>query len=103
MDDIDTRAANAGSLWTRGDQAMAKGDRDLAYRLYTEAHDLVVDCARLHIRAHQKLQSVTRFHASRKEYITDRVLLALAPFGLFELIAFYFRSRVGQSAHCRRS
>lgn len=102
MDPIASRAAQAEQLWSQGLAAFERGERARSYALYTQAHDLVTDCAKLHIRAHQYLRTVTREHGHRGEWWTDRVLLALAPFGMFELIAWYFRSRVGADARCRR-
>lgn len=101
MLDIDDRARQADTLWRQGDAALAKGDAKAAYRLYTEAHDLVTDCARLHEQAHIRLKAVTRLHADKREFITDSILLALAPLGIFHLIALAFRTKACASALCR--
>ena len=50
MESIDERAPRAESLWARGEIAESAGDLAAAYALFTQAHDLVVDCARLHRR-----------------------------------------------------
>lgn len=101
MKGIETRSADAARLWQLGDAALATGNPELAYRKYTEAHDLVVDCPPLHIRAHRKLREVTRYRRPRTEYYTDNVLLWLAPLGVFELIAWYFRATGGLSGRRR--
>ena len=103
MDDIKQRAQQAQALWARGDAAFKRGDLDEAYRLHTQAHDLIVDCPELHRRAHQKLAAVNRLNGRRGELMTDRFLLATAPLGMFRLLAWYFRSRVAGSEHCRRA
>lgn len=101
MHSIESRAAQADELWSRGDDAFSAGDHRLAYQHYTSAHDLVIDCPTLHERAHRKLKTVTRQHGERGEYFTDSLLLALAPVGVFRLIAFALRSKVGGSELCR--
>ncbi len=101
MLDIETRAGQAGAMWQQGEAALQAGNPALAYDLFTLAHDLVTDCPRLHELAHRKLRTVTRRHRDKREFITDSVLLALAPLGIFRLIALYFRSRVGGSELCR--
>lgn len=103
MDDIQTRAGQAGQLWAEGDRALAAGDLARAWSLYTEAHDRVTDCPELHRRAHERLRGVNRINGHRGEYRTDVVLLALAPFGVFELLAVFFRSKVAGAAPCRRA
>lgn len=101
MQSIEIRAAEADRLWSGGDAALAAHDRERAYRLYTQAHDLIMDCARLHERAHHKLRTVTRLHADRREFYTDSLLIALAPLGVFQLISFALRSKVMASTICR--
>lgn len=101
MTDLQTRATQAEQLWARGDTALGARDLQSAYRLYTEAHDLITDCARLHEQAHRKLRTVNRLLGTRERY-TDNVLLFLAPLGVFELLAFVFRSRVASHELCRR-
>jgi hypothetical protein len=102
MDDIGTRATEARQLWESGDRSFAGGDHAEAWRLYTQAHDLITDCPELHRQAHEKLRSVNRLNGHRGELLTDIVLLTLAPLGIFELLAVYFRSRVAGAAVCRR-
>jgi len=102
MEAIGPRSAAAESLWRDGDAALASGQLEQAYRCYTAAHDQVTDCPRLHLEAHRRLRRVTRRRDPRGEYLTDTLLVKLAPLGVFELIALYFRSRVAGSAECRR-
>ncbi len=102
MDPVAQRAASAQSLWRDGDAALASGQPEQAYRYYTAAHDQVTDCPKLHLEAHRRLRRVTRQRDPRGEYLTDTLLVKLAPLGVFELIALYFRSRVAGTAACRR-
>jgi hypothetical protein len=101
MNDIQQRVKDARSLWSQGDAAFKQGNLEDAYRLYTEAHDLITDCPELHRQAHQKLREVNRVNGNRGEYLTDQFLLWTAPFGMFQLLALFFRSRVIGSELCK--
>ncbi|TJY55554.1 hypothetical protein E4T66_20810 [Sinimarinibacterium sp. CAU 1509] len=103
MPDIDQRVREAEALWQQGDALLAAGDGRGAYAAYTQAHDQVTDCPRLHETAHRKLRQVSRAHGHRGEVFTDIVLVWLAPLRIFELIALAMRSRVAAEALCRRS
>lgn len=103
MEEIAQRSASAEALWRDGDAALASGQPEQAYRYYTAAHDLVTDCPKQHLEAHRRLRRVTRARDPRGEYLTDTLLVKLAPLGVFELIAVFFRSRVAGSADCRRA
>lgn len=102
MQTIDVRMLEAEQLWRDGDALVAAGDGVAAYRLYTQAHDLIMDCPSLHERAHRKLQGVSAQHGHRGEIIIDKLLVWLAPLGVFELIAMAQRSSVTFVAACRR-
>ena len=103
IQDITKRAAEAEGLWQLGDTAQVSGDLERAYQLFTQAHDLITDCAKLHIQAHRRLKVNNRLRRNWGEYCTDSILLALAPIGMFELLAIFFRSKVGNSELCRRN
>lgn len=103
MNDLHERARQAHALWAQGRVRLAAGDLDTAYRLLTEAHDLVTDCPALHREAHRQLLAVNRVNGRRGEEFTDRLLLALAPLGVFTLIARFFRSKVTGETLCRRA
>jgi hypothetical protein len=94
---IETRSAQACELWRRGAAACCGGDDALACRAYSGAHDLVTDCAALHRQAHRKLRRVTRGHANKFEFVTDSLVRALAPSGVFEGIARARRTRAGRA------
>lgn len=81
MQTIDVRMLEAEQLWRDGDALVAAGDGVAAYRLYTQAHDLIMDCPSLHERAHRKLQGVSAQHGHRGEIIIDKLLVWLAPLG----------------------
>ena len=101
MNDIAARARQAEALWAQADRAMAAANHADAYRLYTEAHDLVTDCPDLHRRSHERLQVINRLTGNWREYLGDRFLLLTAPLGVFQLVAFFLRSRVIGSELCR--
>lgn len=103
MQDLQTRIIEADRLWAAGDAALAAGETQRAYDDYTAAHDLVLDCPRLHRQAHRQLRRVTRQRRPRGEYYTDSALLLLAPLGVFELIAWALRSKVAGMQACRRA
>ncbi len=81
------RKQRAEKLWRQGDLALAATNRERAYKLYTEAHDAIVDEPKMHCAAHRKLRKVTRHHTDKREFITDTLLVWLAPVGIFRLIA----------------
>jgi hypothetical protein len=87
MTSLAERKQRALKLWKQGDLALAATNRERAYRLYTEAHDAIVDEPAMHCEAHRKLRLVTRYRADKREYITDSLLVWLAPLGIFRLIA----------------
>lgn len=103
MNDLHERARQAQALWAQGQARLAAGDPDTAYRLLTAAHDLVTDCPALHREAHRHLLAVNRVNGRRGERLTDRLLLALAPLGVFTLIAWALRSRATGEPLCRRA
>jgi hypothetical protein len=103
MNDIQQRVKDAKSLWAQGDAAFKQGNHSDAYRLYTEAHDLITDCPELHRQAHEKLAVVNALNGRRGEYLTDQFLLWAAPFGMFQLLAVFFRSRVIGADLCKRA
>ena len=102
MQTIETRMLEAEALWRDGDALADVGDGAAAYRLYTQAHDLIMDCPSLHERAHRKLQRVSARHGHRGEIIIDKLLVWLAPLGVFEAIAMAQRSAVAALVACRR-
>src|SRR3546814_8209806 len=71
MQTIETRILEAEALWRRGDALVDTADGAAAYAVYTQAHDLIMDCPSLHERAHRKLQRVSARHGHRGELIID--------------------------------
>ncbi|HEY9547476.1 MAG TPA: hypothetical protein VIR56_15800, partial [Solimonas sp.] len=102
MQTIETRILEAEALWRRGDALVDTGDGAAAYAVYTQAHDLIMDCPSLHERAHRKLQRVSARHGHRGEILIDKLLVWLAPLGVFEAIARAQHSAVATLAACRR-
>ena len=101
MDDFESRQARALALWQTGNACLREGNGAEAYAQFTAAHDLIMDCPRLHLEAHRQLRQVTRLHRDKREFWTDTLLVWLAPLGVFELLAFAMRSRVRRLALCR--
>ena len=102
MSQIEARNTRAVELWAAGDACLERDDRAGAYAHYTAAHDLIMDCPRLHLASHRYLRQVTRFHTDKREFWTDTFLIWFAPLGIFEAIAFAQRSKVWRAAECRR-
>ena len=57
MVDLEARASAAEELWKTGFDAEENGDHQAAYALFTEAHDLIMDCAKLHQYSHVQLRT----------------------------------------------
>jgi hypothetical protein len=101
MEDFEARQARALALWDAGEGCVQAGDRAGAYAKFTCAHDLIMDCPRLHLAAHRHLREVTRYHRDPREFWTDTVLIWLAPFGIFEALAFAMRSGIWRTGVCQ--
>ncbi len=82
MEMIEQRIEKAETLWRSGAQAELGQDYALAYRLYTEAHDVIMDCARLHQHAHVQLRRVNLKLGNYTELLGDWFLHFLAPLGI---------------------
>lgn len=102
MHAIERRLQQAEALWRQADERIAAGDGAAAYALCTQAHDLIMDCPRLHERAHRALRRVSARHGHRGEICIDTLLLWLAPLRVFEAIAWAQRSSVAFDSLCRR-
>ena len=102
MKPIEERIKLAEALWASGEKAEASGDYSLAYTLYTEAHDEIMDCARLHQLAHEKLRVINLKLGNYGELITDWLLHYFAPLGVFELVSRRLKTDAQFAAFCRR-
>ena len=102
METIELRIDTAEHLWHSGAQAESTADYALAYQLYTEAHDLIMDCAQLHQRAHEQLRRVNIKLGHYSELSGDWLLHFLAPLGVFELVAWLSKTDAFGSALCKR-
>lgn len=101
---IDTRIQQAHTLWAQGQAAEAKGEWHQAYRLYTSAHDLIIDCAALHQQAHEHLRRANLRLGHYGELMTDWALALFAPLGVFRWVAYAQRKSGGwMHAACRRA
>jgi len=103
MEPIEQRIETAETLWRNGAQAELNRDYALAYRLYTEAHDTIMDCARLHQNAHVQLRRVNLQLGNYAELLGDWFLHFLAPLRIFELVAYFARTDGAGSALCKRN
>jgi hypothetical protein len=103
MESIAQRIEKAEALWHSGAQAEQVQDYALAYRLYTEAHDGIMDCARLHQYAHVQLRRVNLRLGNYTELLGDWFLHLVAPLGIFELIAYLAKTDGAGSPLCKRS
>ena len=103
MEPIEQRIEKAERLWRNGAQAELGQDYALAYRLYTEAHDAIMDCARLHQHAHVQLRRVNLQLGNYTELLGDWFLHFLAPLRIFELVAYFARTDGAGSALCKRN
>jgi hypothetical protein len=100
--DITAVAAQAEAAWQQGLAHEQAGRLDLAYCHFRLAHDLVVDCPRLHQVAHQHLRRLNLQRRAWRELLTDVLLLGLAPLAIFEAVAFLMKRQVLGGAVCAR-
>lgn len=103
MERLAIRIEQAQQLWEMGKQAEDLQNYGRAHELYTEAHDLVVDCARLHQKAHERLRVVNLKLGNYGDLITDWSLHYVAPLKVFEIVAYFARSEGHIAAFCRRA
>jgi hypothetical protein len=104
IDSTDTTliAQQAEAAWQRGLRSQHAGRLEEAYGHFRQAHDLVVDCPRLHQRAHQHLRKLNVERRAWGELLTDLVLLGLAPLAIFEIVAYVMKRQVLGGAICAR-
>jgi len=102
MTTIEERVEQAHGLWAQGFEAELLGNFQLAYERYTEAHDRVTDCARLHRKAHVRLRRVNWRLGHYGELITDWALALFAPLGVFELVSRFAKSDGADAAACKQ-
>ena len=103
MDIIEERAQIAEELWSFALEAESRGNFKEAYRLHTDAHDLIMDCARLHQAAHVHLRRVNLKIGNYGELVTDWLLHIFAPLGVFELVSYFAKTGTFGSVFCKRS
>ncbi len=95
-------ARQAEAAWQQGLLDEQAGRLDAAYAHYRLAHDLVVDCPRLHEVAHEHLKRLNTRRRAWRELMTDLVLLGLAPLGVFEGVAWLMKRQVLGGVICAR-
>lgn len=103
MAPIEQRSEIAAQLWASALTAESSGDFSRAYELHTQAHDLIMDCARLHQIAHTHLRRVNRKCGNYGELVTDWLLHVFAPLGVFELVSYFSKSDAFGTEFCKRS
>ncbi len=87
------RAEVAAAAFRQGDRLAAMGRFGDARSAYTAAHDVVLDLPALHQRAHERLLPVHRALGQRGAVVEDRLLLLLAPVGVFEVLRWLLLTR----------
>jgi len=95
-------ARQAEAAWQLGLHEEQAGRLDAAYEHFRQAHDLVVDCPRLHEKAHQHLRRLNTRRQAWRELLTDLFLLGLAPVGVFEIVAWMMKRQVLGGEWCAR-
>lgn len=102
MDSIEKRSEKADQLWASAALAESAGEYAEAYALCTEAHDLIMDCARLHQLAHVHLRRVNLKCGNYAELATDWLLHIFAPLGVFELVSYFSKTDAFGTLFCKR-
>ncbi|MDO9235663.1 MAG: hypothetical protein Q7U28_06460 [Aquabacterium sp.] len=97
---IKDRVSEAESAWANALALEHLGQLDAAYIKFTQAHDLVIDCPKMHWRSHQHLARINWKRKNIREFIEDRLLLSAAPFGIFVLIAYLLKKNVIREEFC---
>ncbi len=97
------RKKKAENYWNLGLQAESENDLPKAYEHYTQAHNLIMDCAKLHERSHQHLKRINAKMGNRGEWVTDCLLHLFAPLGVFELVSYFAKTDAFGSEICKRS
>jgi hypothetical protein len=95
-------ASLAHAAWQQGLEAEQAGRLDEACAHFRRAHDLVVDCPRLHQQAHVHLRRLNVQRRAWRELATDLFLLTLAPLAIFEIVAFLMTRQVLGGVICAR-
>jgi len=103
MESIEKRIEIAGQKWMQAKSAEDTGDFQLAYNRYTVAHDIIMDCARLHQRAHEYLRRINWKMGNYGELVTDWMLHLFAPLGVFELVSCLSKNGTFGSLICKRT
>jgi hypothetical protein len=103
MEPISARIQIADSLWLLGAEAEREANYLLAYQYYTEAHDTIMDCARLHQVAHENLRRVNLKLGNYGELVTDWLLHFFAPLGVFELVSRLSKTDAWGTVICKRN
>lgn len=99
---LERRISLAEQLWQQGQAAEQGNDLAQAYLLFTEAHDLITDCSRLHAHAHRQLRRVNLKLGNYRELAGDWLLHILTPLGIFELVAYFSRTDAFAAEICKR-
>ena len=68
---IEIRIKQAEQLWTQASAAESENNLTVAYQLCTEAHDLIMDCAKYHQISHEKLRKINFKIGNYGALITD--------------------------------
>jgi hypothetical protein len=102
MSTLTDMARQADAAWRLAMQDEQAGRLNEAYEHMRRAHDMVVDCPRLHHMAHQHLRRLNIKRRAWRELVTDLVLLGLAPLAIFEIVAFMMKRQVLGGVICAR-
>lgn len=103
MESLEARIGKADKCWARGLTSEQDGELQLAYQSFTEAHDLISDCAKHHQKAHEHLRRINHKIGNYGELIIDWLLHLFAPLGVFELVSYFAKTEAFRSALCKRN
>lgn len=103
METLEIRIQKARECWSLGYSAEENGDFSLAYEFYTQAHDLIMDCAIHHQKAHEELRRINWKIGNYGELATDWLLHLFAPLGVFELVSYFAKTEAYRNIICKRS
>jgi len=98
MEPAARRIERALSLFDEGDVYAEDRKWSDAKACYQDGHDLVVDLPKYHAMAHRRLLPANEALGDREARV-DRTLGRLEPYGVFALIAAFFRVKVRLTGH----
>lgn len=102
MASLEARIEQAKNIWIEGLSCEQAGELQLAYTYYTEAHNLIMDCAKHHQKSHMHLRRINFKLGNYSELVTDWLLHLFSPLGVFEMVSYFSKTEAFGNDICKR-